>query len=116
MKSIISLLLLLASAALSLKHGWDSLHISKSPESLKMMDEMGVNAAFAPYLGVFSCLVGVLVLFPKTFFVGNLLHALSIVAIMALSLNAGGTRIALMEIPFLMMPLVMIWLKYPFIQ
>jgi len=34
--------------------------------------------------------------------------------IMGLGLRAGNYRIALIEIPFLVMPLVMIWLKYPF--
>ena len=45
--------------------------------------------------------------------VGNLLTALSIVTIMAFALHAGHTKIALLEIPFLIMPLVMIWLDYP---
>jgi hypothetical protein len=33
---------------------------------------------------------------------------------MALSLRAGNIKMALIEIPFLILPLIMIWLKYPF--
>jgi hypothetical protein len=33
---------------------------------------------------------------------------------MGLALKAGNFKIALMEIPFLAIPLIMIWLKYPF--
>jgi hypothetical protein len=54
-----------------------------------------------------------MLLFPQTFFISNVLHAVTIVLIMALSLRAGNYRIALMEIPFLALPLIMIWLKYP---
>lgn len=113
-KSILSLVLLLASSGLSLKHGWDALHVKDHPESAKMMTDLGINAGYIPAFGVFSILVGVLLLIPKTFFLGNLLSAFTIVAIMALALKAGHTRIALIEIPFLLMPLVLIWLKYPF--
>lgn len=52
-------------------------------------------------------------LIPRTFFVGNVLNAITIVVIMALALNAGKPRIALIEIPFLALPLILIWLKHP---
>lgn len=67
-----------------------------------------------PILGVLALLVGVLLLFPKTYFLGNLLNAMSIVLIMAFALRAGNYKLALMEIPFFLLPLLMIWLKYPF--
>lgn len=44
----------------------------------------------------------------------NLLNAIAIVVIMALAVRAGNFRMVMVEIPFLLMPLVMIWLKYPF--
>lgn len=115
-KSIISLLLLLVSAGLSLKHGWDTLNYKKHPQSLKMMNELGISETMVPFFGGITILVGVLLLIPKTFFLGNMLNAVSIVIIMALALRAGNFKMALMEIPFLILPLVMIWLKYPFIK
>lgn len=113
-KNIISLALLLVSAFLSFKHGWDSLAIKDNPESAKMMKELGISKTIVPFLGIFMLIVGLLLLFPKTFFIGNLLNALAIVMIMALALRAGNLKMALIEIPFLLMPLLMIWLKYPF--
>ncbi|PZR32721.1 MAG: hypothetical protein DI538_19100 [Azospira oryzae] len=113
-KNIISLILLLISAFLSLKHGWDSLHFKDHPESAKMMAELGIKDSYAPALGMFTILIGILLLIPKTFFIANLLNAISILTIMALALSSGNTRIGLLEIPFLIMPLVLIWLKYPF--
>jgi hypothetical protein len=115
-KSIISLILLLVSVGLSFKHGWDSFNVKSHPESLKMMTDLGIKPTLVPVVGIAMFLIGVLLLFPKTFLLGNIFNAISIVIIMALAINVGNFRIALMEIPFLLLPLVMIWLKYPFIR
>ncbi|MFC6100402.1 hypothetical protein [Olivibacter domesticus] len=113
-KHIISLILLLIAVFLSFKHGWDSLHVNDHPESAKMMADLGIKKSYVPVFGIAVILIGFLLLFPRTFFLGNLLNAISILLIMALALNAGNIKMALIEIPFLIMPLVMIWLKYPF--
>ena len=113
-KHIISLILLLISVFLSFKHGWDSLHVKDHPESAKMMAELGIKESYVPIMGIVMILIGLLLLFPRTFFLGNVLNAVSILLIMALALNAGNTKMALIEIPFLIMPLILIWLKYPF--
>lgn len=113
-KSIISLILLLVSVFLAFKHGWDTFNYKNNPESLKMMNELGISEAVVPFFGAVTILVGVLLLFPKTFFFGNVLNAIAIVVIMALAMRAGNFRMVMIEIPFLLMPLVMMWLKYPF--
>jgi len=113
-RSIISLLLLIVSVALNFKHGWDTFNYKSNPESAKMMERLGIGESVIPFLGVFIIVVGVLLLIPKTFFLGNLLNAISIVLIMALALRAGDFKMVLVEVPFLIMPFVMIWLKYPF--
>ncbi|MGK9124387.1 hypothetical protein M1D52_09710 [Olivibacter sp. SA151] len=113
-KHIISLILLLISVFLSFKHGWDSLHVKDHPEPAKMMAELGIKESYVPIMGIVMILIGLLLLFPRTFFLGNVLNAVSILLIMALALNAGNTKMALIEIPFLIMPLILIWLKYPF--
>lgn len=110
---IISIILLLVSAFLSIKHGWDAFQPANA-EQEKMMSTLGVSKSVMPYFGVFSILIGLMLFFPQTFFMGNLLSALVIVVIMAMSLRAGDYKMALIEIPFLAMPLVLIWLKYPF--
>jgi hypothetical protein len=110
---IVSIVLLLAAAFLSIKHGWDAFQPA-SVEQEEMMTILGVTKSTMSYFGVFSILIGLMLFFPQTFFISNVLNAVTIVLIMALSLRAGNFRIALMEIPFLALPLIMIWLKYPF--
>lgn len=115
-KSIISLVLLLVSVFLAFKHGLDTLNYKKHPDSLKMMNELGITETMIPLFAGVTLLIGVLLLIPKTFFFGNMLNAISIVIIMALAIKAGNFKMVLMEIPFLVMPFVLIWLKYPFIK
>lgn len=109
---IISLILLLVSAFLGIKHGWDAFQPGNA-EQAKMMAILGISQAVLPYFGVASIAAGLLLLFPQTFFAANLLNAFSIVLIMALALRAGDYKMALLEIPFLAIPLLLIWLKYP---
>ncbi len=115
-KSIIALVLLLVSVYLAFRYGWDTFNYKKHPESMKMMSELGITETMIPFFGVLTLLIGVLLLIPKTFFLGNVLNAISILIIMALALNAGNYKMALIEIPFLLMPLLLIGLKYPFIN
>jgi len=115
-KSIISLVLLAVSVFLAFKHGWDTFNYKKNPEAMKMMSELGITETMIPIFGGVTLLIGVLLLIPKTFFLGNVLNAISILIIMALAMRIGNFKMVLMEIPFLMMPLVLIWLKYPFLK
>ncbi|WP_346985152.1 hypothetical protein [Chryseobacterium sp. POE27] len=114
MKNIISTVLLLISVVLSFKHAWDSVYYKNNPESVKMIESLGISETFMPYMTAVAVVIGILLLIPDTFFLGNMLNAFLIVMIMGLALRAGNYRIALIEIPFLVMPLVMIWLNYPF--
>ena len=110
---IISIVLILISAFLSVKHGWDAFQPANAEQS-KMMADLGISKTFMPFFGVLSIIIVLMLLFPQTFFISNLLNAVTIVLIMALSLRAGNTSMALIEIPFLAMPLLLIWLTYPF--
>ncbi|RZJ70567.1 hypothetical protein [Flavobacterium sp.] len=110
---IVGIILVLVSAFLSFKHGWDAFQPANAAQA-KMMSELGISAVAMPYFGAFSILLGLLLLFPQTFVLSNILNAITIVLIMALSLSAGNWKMALIEIPFLALPLLLIWLKYPF--
>ena len=113
-KNIISLLLLIISVLLSFKHAWDTAHYQTNPDALRMMTSLGISKAAVPVFVFLTIAIGVLLLTPKTFFLGNMLNAMSIVLIMGLALRAGNIRMVVIEIPFLIMPLLMVWLKYPF--
>src|SRR5258707_189183 len=114
MKMIISGALILVTAFLSFRHGWAGLTMNMKPEQAGMMKDLGMTRPLLYVFSVLTLLGGIMVLFPQTFFAGSLLNALLILLIMALSLKAGNLRTALIEIPFLAMPLVMIWLGHPF--
>ena len=79
-----------------------------------MMTSLGINKTGILVISLLSIAVGIMVLFPQTFFIGNLVNAAVILLIMAMSLKSGDLKTALIEIPFLLMPLVMIWLGHPF--
>lgn len=109
---IIAIILLLVSAFLSIKHGWDAFR-PENAEQAKMMANLGISKSIGPVFGVLSILIGLMIFFPQTFFISNLLNAITIVLVMALALRAGDHKMALIEIPFLLMPLLLIWMKYP---
>jgi hypothetical protein len=64
-------------------------------------------------VAILSFVVAIFLLFPQTFFVGNLINATMILVIMALALKTGNYKISLIEIPFLLMPLILIYLGHP---
>ena len=111
---IISGILILITAFLSFKHGWEGLTVEVKPGSNNIMTSLGINKTGIMVISLLSIAVGIMVLFPQTFFIGNLINAAMILLIMAMSLKSGDLKIALIEIPFLLMPLVMIWLGHPF--
>src|ERR1700754_421793 len=109
---IISGALILITVFLNIRHGWAGLMMK--PEAVSMMEQMGVGKQLGVVVGVLTLAGACMILFPQTFFIGNLLNAVIILLIMCLALQAGNIKAALIEIPFILMPLVMIWLKHPF--
>jgi hypothetical protein len=108
---IVSGILVLVTVFFSFKHGWAALTM-KHDES-GMMKQLGINKPVLYIIGSLTLAVGVLVLFPATFFAGCLLNAILIVLMLILQLKAGNLKAALIEIPFLLMPLIMIYLGHP---
>ncbi|SFE01192.1 hypothetical protein SAMN05216167_109143 [Spirosoma endophyticum] len=111
---IISGILILITAFLSFKHGWEGLVIETNPAEPNLFTQFGIGKTGILLISLLSIAVGLMVLFPPTFFAGNLINAVMILSIMGLSLKTGNLKIALIEIPFLLMPLVMIYLGHPF--
>jgi cation transport ATPase len=111
---IISGILILITAFLSFKHGWEGLTMNAKPGETNMMTELGIGKTMLFIISILSLAVGLMVLFPQTFFAGCLVNAAMILVIMALALKTGHLKTALIEIPFLLMPLLMIYLGHPF--
>jgi hypothetical protein len=110
---ILSAVLIAIAIYLNARHAWSGITMSMKPEETKMLSDIGLGQLYILPIGIVSLLICLLTLFPQTFFVGNLLNAGLILVIMALALNAHNIKIALIEIPFLLLPLVLIWLGHP---
>jgi hypothetical protein len=113
---IISAILLLISVGLSIRHGWAGVTNTMSPEAEQMIGSLGIGKPILYALSWLNLAIAVLLLFPQTFFWGNLLNAAVILLIMAYALRTGNLRTAAIEIPFLLLPLVLIWLKHPLVK
>lgn len=109
---IISGILILVTAYFGFKHGWSG--ITMKAENAEMFADLQISKSMLYVISILSLAVGVLVLFPQTFFAANLINAAVILLIMALALRVGNIKIALIEIPFLIMPLLLIYLGHPF--
>lgn len=83
------------------------------PEEAKMMTDLGIGKYLLLTIAFINLAVCVLILFPQTFFIANLCNAAGILLIMGLALKTGHLKIALIEIPFLLLPLVLIYLGHP---
>ena len=109
---IISSVLIVVVAVLSFKHGWDSLK-NTSPQGDAAMFSWGISKPVQVTLSVINILVALMILFPQTFFAGNMISAMVFVLLIGFQLKSGNIRAALIEIPFLLMPCIMIFLGHP---
>lgn len=105
--------LILLSLVIGFGHGIGTLRHKASAAELTMMAQLGITETIRQAIAITSILLALLIVFPGTFFAGNLLRALMIVSTMALSLKAGNYKFALIEIPFLLLPFVLIYLDHP---
>ncbi|SFB99389.1 hypothetical protein SAMN04487891_104237 [Flagellimonas taeanensis] len=112
MSRIISGIVLLVTVYIGISHG-SRVFQRPSEQYLEMMDALGITDPMRIAFGVLSIASVLLILLPRTFFIGNTIRALLLVFLMALSLKAGNYTFALIEIPFVMMPLVLIYLGHP---
>jgi hypothetical protein len=110
---IISGILMLATVYLNFKHGWAGITNTMQEEETKLLAGIGLTKTGMYVLSVASLTVCILTVIPGTFVIGNIINAVSILVIIALALNAKNYKLALIEIPFLLLPLVLIWLGHP---
>jgi hypothetical protein len=112
---LISGALILFTAYMSIKHGWQGLTIKPDavgPQA-DLFRKINMSPGLMKVFCVLTILSGLLVLAPQTFVAGNILNAILIVVLMVLFLNVRELKPALIEIPFLLIPLVLIYLKHP---
>jgi hypothetical protein len=108
---IINAALILIAVFMGFKQGWAML--SGKPEILEMFSKWNFSKQAVMMNGGVTLIAALLILFPKTFVWGNFLMAAGILMIMCFHLLDKDLRGAAIELPFLVLNLVIIYLQYP---
>ncbi|MBI5471938.1 MAG: hypothetical protein HY961_06295 [Ignavibacteriae bacterium] len=85
-----------------------------TPESERMVASLGVSPTVMGMLTVSSILGAVFILFPKPFVEGNLVNAAGAMVMAYYFWSSGNMQTVLIEIPFFLVPFLMIYLRHPF--
>jgi len=108
---ILNAILILFAVFMGTKHGWNML--TAKPEMLDMFGKWNFSKNAVIINGGVTLLASVLILFPKTFVWGNFLMAAGILMIICLQLLHKDFKGVAVEIPFLLLNLVIIYLQHP---
>ncbi len=108
---IINSLLIIFAVFMGTRHGWNM--VTAKPEMLEMFGKWNFGKNAVVLNGAITLLASLLILFPKTFIWGNFLMAAGILMILCLQLLHKDLRGAAIEIPFLLLNLVILWLQHP---
>lgn len=107
--------LLIFTAFMGIKHGWQGLTAKPGDAgpAAELFNKLDLSPLTTKGIGLVSIISALMILVPQTFVIGNLLNAALILFLMILFLNAREIKPALIEIPFLLIPLLLIYLKHP---
>ena len=108
---IINAVFLLFAAYMGVKQGWAML--SGKPEMLEMFEKWHIGKLSVLVLGFFTLLSVVLMLIPETFVLGNFLMAAGILFIICFHLLDKDLKGVMVELPFFLLSLVIIYLQHP---
>ncbi|WP_343745344.1 DoxX family protein [Chitinophaga sp.] len=108
---IVNAILILFAVFMGFKQGYAM--FSGKPEMLEMFGKWGLGRTGVMINGAITILAAVLILFPRTFVWGNFLMALGILLIICFHLQDRDLKGVLIELPFLLLNLVIIYLQYP---
>ncbi len=108
---IINAVLILVAVFMGLKQGYAM--FSGKPEMLDMFGKWGFNKSGVMINGVVTMIAALLILFPKTFVWGNFLMAAGILLIICFHLLDKDFKGVVVELPFLLLNLVIIYLQHP---
>lgn len=108
---IINAVLILFAVFMGIKQGWAML--TAKPEMLEMFGKWNFSKNAVIINGAVTLLASVLILFPKTFLWRNFLMAAGILMIICLQLVSKDLKGAAIEIPFLLLNLIIIYLQHP---
>lgn len=108
---VINSILILVTLYMGLKQGYAM--ISGKTEMLEMFGKWGFSKNALMINGTMTIIAAILILFPKTFVWGNFLMAAGILMIICFHLLEKDFKGVLIEIPFLLLNLLIIYLQHP---
>lgn len=110
---ILNAIFILFALYMGIKQGWAML--SGKPEMVAMFNKWNFGKTGLTLMGIATIAGGVLLLHPKTFVWGNYITAAGILLIIAFHLNDRDLKGVAIELPFLLLSLVILYLQYPFL-
>ncbi|MCT4124040.1 hypothetical protein HZP43_01585 [Elizabethkingia anophelis] len=108
---IINAILILFAVFMGFKQG--SAMFAGKPEMLELFGKWHIGKSGVMINGLVTMLSAVLILFPKTFVWGNFLMAAGILLIICFQVSERDFKGALIELPFLLLNLLIIYLQHP---
>lgn len=110
---ILNAIFILFALYMGVKQGWAML--SGKPEMVAMFSKWNFGKTGLTLLGIATIAGGVMLLHPRTFVWGNYITAAGILLIIAFHLNDRDLKGVAIELPFLLLSLVILYLQYPFL-
>lgn len=108
---ILNALLMLGAVFMGLKQGYAM--FSGKPEMVEMFSKWNFSKTALMINGAITMLSAVLIIFPKTFVWGNFLMAAGILMIICFHLLDKDLKGVAIELPFLLLNLLIIYLQHP---
>lgn len=108
---ILNAVLILVAVFMGFKQGYAM--FSGKPEMLEMFSKWNFSKTAVMITGAVTILSALLILFPKTFVWGNFLMAAGILMIICFHLLDKDLKGVVVELPFLLLNLVIIYLQHP---
>jgi hypothetical protein len=109
---IISAILVLLAFIMGLRHGVAL--VRSTPAKVLETLHISLSQPTILTIGVLTCVGAILILFPQTFFAANFISAAVVLYLAAVQSKAHNLRGALVELPFVLLPLLVLYLGYPF--
>ncbi len=109
---IINTLLILFAVYMGVKQG--SAMLTGKPAMIELFGKWQVGPTGVMLLGIATLAGAVLTLLPQTFVYGNFITAAGILLIIAFQLSDRNLKGVAIELPFLLLSLLIIYLRYPF--
>ncbi|MDF7820689.1 DoxX family protein [Runella sp. MFBS21] len=108
---IVNSILILVAVFMGFKQGYAM--FSAKPEMLDMFGKWGFNKSGLMINGAVTIIAALLILYPKTFVWGNFLMAAGILLIICFHLFDKDIKGVAIELPFLFLNLIIIYLQHP---